>query len=293
MSGDLLVTGASSQIGYCLLTRVLREGREVTAVSRRPPAWKGGLGSGLGWRSFDLARGWPGEAHCTELVHIAPLEFLPALLPAARDSGLERIVAFSSTSVLAKRDSADRVERSQAAGLARAEDAALEAAGARGVRCVIFRPTLVYGVGLDRNLTAMARFIQRWRFLPLPVPASGLRQPVHADDLAALALSAVRAASAGDGIYELGGGTTLSYREMAERVFQALGLEPRVIPVPGILCRAGLSLLRLRRSNAGLRPALLDRLERDLVFDDSAARRDLGWDPRPFQPVADTFQPPA
>jgi len=293
MSGELLVTGASSQLGFCLLARARAADRRVTAISRHRPGWAAGESPGPAWRSADLARGWPIEARGEELVHAAPLELLPPLLPAARDAGVRRLVAFSSTSVLVKRHSADPAERFLAHRLAQAEDAVLAASRAAGLRCVIFRPTLIYGVGLDRNLTTMAGFIRRWRFLPLPAPASGMRQPVHADDLAALALDTVASIPRSGAIYKLGGGTTLSYREMVERVFAGLGLRPRVVPLPAVLCRAGVSLLRLAPSHAQLRPVLLDRLERDLVFDDGAARRELGWDPRPFAPVAEHFRPPA
>ena len=61
----------------------------------------------------------------------------------------------------------------------------MQAARDRNVAGTIFRPTLIYGTGRDRSLAPIARFARRWRVLPLPVGARGLRQPVHAavDDI--------------------------------------------------------------------------------------------------------------
>ena len=58
-------------------------------------------------------------------------------------------------------------------------------AAERGIACTVFRPTLIYGAGTDRSLAPIARFARRWRVLPVPLGANGLRQPVHARDLAA------------------------------------------------------------------------------------------------------------
>ncbi len=79
---------------------------------------------------------------------------------------------------------------------------------------------------------------------------------------------------------------------MVETLFRVQGLEPRILTLPAPLCRAGIRALRLLPRYRQLSPALVDRLERDLVFDDSEARRDLGWRPRAFAPTAAGLRPP-
>jgi hypothetical protein len=42
----------------------------------------------------------------------------------------------------------------------------------------------------------------------------------------------------------------------------------------------------------GVNAEMARRQNRDLVFDDSALRRSLGWSPRPFRPTPEDFRIP-
>jgi nucleoside-diphosphate-sugar epimerase len=60
-----------------------------------------------------------------------------------------------------------------------------------------------------------------------------LRQPVHAEDLAIGAIAAAASGGAAiDKTYAPSGGETMSYREMAGRIFDALGNPRRIISAP-------------------------------------------------------------
>lgn len=87
---------------------------------------------------------------------------------------------------------------------------------------VILRPTLIYGRGRDRNITVIARFIRRFGFFPVLGRATGLRQPVHAEDVALACHRALEAPAATNRAYNISGGETVTYREMVRRVFLAL-----------------------------------------------------------------------
>ena len=123
---------------------------------------------------------------------------------------------------------------------------------------------------MDRNVSAAARFSRRWRCFPLAGPGAGLRQPVHADDLAAAALAALDAEETIAGQFNLGGGETLSYRAMIERIFQALDLRPRFLRLP--------FLARL----PGRIGAMAARMEQDLAFDEGELWSRLGLTPQRF-----------
>src|SRR5450755_1937453 len=96
----------------------------------------------------------------------------------------------------------------------------------------ILRPTLIYAEGRDTNITPLSRLIRRFGFMPLVGGAPGLRQPVHAEDLAIGAIAAASSPAAANKFYSLPGGETLSYREMIGRIFDGLRLPRRTISVP-------------------------------------------------------------
>jgi nucleoside-diphosphate-sugar epimerase len=125
---------------------------------------------------------------------------------------------------------------------------------------------LIYGSGEDANVSAAARFIARFGFFPLAWNAQGLRQPVHADDLAAAALAALDRPQSIGKFYALPGGETLAYRAMIERIFEALGRRPRFVRIPGLAAVSDLA----------------KRMARDQAFDIGPAARDLGYAPRRF-----------
>ncbi len=148
----------------------------------------------------------------------------------------------------------------------------------------MFRPTLIYGAGMDRNVTVIARIIRRFGLFPLFGAASGRRQPVHADDLAAACVAVLAEPKAFNSAYDLGGGETLTYHQMVERVFAAEGRTPRFVPVPLAVFRFAMwcvsRIPRFKDFNA----EMARRMNEDLVFDSSAAVRDFGFAPRTFQP---------
>jgi nucleoside-diphosphate-sugar epimerase len=201
--------------------------------------------------------------------------------------GIRRLVALSSTSRFSKDDSDDAEERQVARCLRNAEEQVQAWAQRHGVEWVILRPTLIYGFGQDKNIAEIARFIRRFGFFPLFGKANGLRQPIHAADVAGACLAALQASCAANRAYNIAGGEKLTYRDMVARVFTALGRRPRLATVPLWVFRLAVTLLcclpRYRQWSA----AMAERMNRDLVFDHSDAERDLGFKPRGFALAAE------
>ena len=282
------VLGASGQIGHFLIRRLAQADESALAISRHPRGAECPTGS-IRWLEGDLDAGMP-AFEAERLVSAGPLDACARWFERTVAPPCRALVAFSSSSLESKADSPDPGERALAERLARAEQVLSNACTARGVALLLLRPTLIYGCGLDRNLTSLARTARRLGSLPLPRSAVGRRQPVHADDLAALALAAQPAP--GTRTYALAGGETLPFRDMAGRVLACLPGLPRLVILPDAVFRAMNSVTRLMRPEAGLSAAQVDRLARDLVFDDAPARNELGWAPRPFRPEARMFEPP-
>jgi nucleoside-diphosphate-sugar epimerase len=153
----------------------------------------------------------------------------------------------------------------------------------------VLRPTLVYGRGRDATLSRIAALARRWRWFPLPRGANGLRQPVHADDLAAAAFAVANAERLSQPAYDLPGGETLAYREMVARVLAMLQPPAKLHLLPPTAFRALLSLAHAAGIARDFGDAALGRMRQDLVFDIEPARRDFGYAPRAFEPAAGMF----
>jgi nucleoside-diphosphate-sugar epimerase len=281
IAAPVLVLGATSLIGRFLVPRLEAQGVDAYALSRGP----GGAGaSHLTWLRVDL--GAPDIAALlppiATVISLSPVWLLPAALPALKARGMTRLVAFSSTSVFTKAASDDEGERGVASRLAEGEAQVKAFCEAQGVAWTLLRPTLIYAEGQDQNVTRLARLIGRLGFLPLAGAGQGLRQPVHADDLAGAALTAAAAPAAEGRAYELPGGETLTYRQMAERVFAALGRRPMILAAPDWLWAAGFALAKPLLKGATAQMG--KRMSADLTFDAEPARRDLAWRPRAFRP---------
>jgi len=215
-------------------------------------------------------------------VCVAPIWVLPDYFSLLDAQGARRVVALSSTSRFTKEDSTDPEEQAMALRLADAEARVREWAECRGVEWVILRPTLIYGLGRDKNIAEIARFIRRFGFFPLFGKANGLRQPIHAAEVAGACLAALQAPSAANRVYNISGGETLTYRDMVARVFSVLGRRPRLLTVPLWAFRLAVVMLRRLPRYRQWSTAMAERMSRDLVFDHAEATRDLGFKQRAF-----------
>lgn len=278
LASPVLVLGATSLIGDFLLARLNAAGIEPMALSRRPPS------DDVCWVDADLAD--PDLADelppVATVFSLSPIWLLPQALPALKASGMTRLVAFSSTSRFTKQNSPDAAERGVAKALADAEAKVEAFCAEHGVAWTVLRPTLIYVEGRDGNVSRLASLIQRFKILPLSGRGEGLRQPVHAEDLAIGALAAAASPAAHDKAYDLTGGETLTYRVMAQRVFEGLGRRPAILGLPPWLFRLLLTLAK--PFYPGATATMGDRMAQDLTFDDAPARRDFGWGPRDFRP---------
>lgn len=276
----VLLTGASSQIGLFLIPRLLPEGHQLFAISRR---WRDGK-DGVEWLIDDVSTPGTSWPVADALIHIAPLRLLPGLLPDFLAKGGRRVICFGTTSRYSKAVSGNAKEQAFAAEQIAAETKVAELCEAANAAWTVFRPTLIYGAGMDRNVAVIAQIVLRFGLFPIFGLASGRRQPVHADDLAAACVSALRESKTFNLAYDLTGGETLNYRAMVERIFNAEGRTPRFLPVPLVAFRAGMwcmsSIPRFKDFNA----EMASRMNEDLVFDSSIAARDFGFAPRQFCP---------
>lgn len=277
----VLVSGATSQIGRYLLARLSQAGVPVLAVSRRPQPpqpgvewWVGDLADAL---SAFKGRSWQA------IVSFTSMEAWAQWLEAQDTPPAPRIIATSSMSVVTKASSAQNDEQAVVDWLRRGETGLTAQATRLGMRWTILRPTLIYGAGIDKSLTPIVERARRVRMFPLPL-ARGMRQPVHADDIARAVMAALRNDAAADRLIEIGGGERLTYAEMFKRVHASMAERTLPVPLPRVLLRL------LAAAVPGARGPV-SRLEQDLIADNGPLQALLGVQPRPFRPDAGMWVP--
>jgi nucleoside-diphosphate-sugar epimerase len=286
----ICVTGATSQIGVFLLPEARAAGHAVTALSRSAPRPSGAPADDLVWIHPEEFPESSTASEVEALISCGPLDLAAGLVAVL--SRLQRVVAFSSSSVLSKADSGDVREREAMAAMVGSEQALMDACARRRLPLLLLRPTLIYGCGLDRNVSLLAAVGHRFGIIPLAGRARGLRQPVHAGDLAGLALRAIEAPSPPDMVSPACGGDTISYREMCKRIARAVPRRVRLLSFPESMLAGAVRAMAHYSRWQGLSPEMVRRQNRDLVFDDSPIREALNWTPRPFAPTPNDFDLP-
>jgi nucleoside-diphosphate-sugar epimerase len=274
-----LVLGATGLVGRHIVNQLAAAGEHPFALSRsehtdtRNIRWFAGnleQASALTFPPFQAL-------YCTVHCHL-----LATALPSLAQSGLQRVVFFTSTSILTKLSSADAAERSQVQLLADSEQEAIAECEKHDIAWTVLRPTIIYDEGWDPSISRLARLIEKFGFFPLAGFGKGLRQPVHAEDLAIGAMQAAASDAAINNIYSVPGSEIITYREMVGRIFDGLDRPRRIIPLPPVLWRTAFHMMRRFLPNANAEMG--SRMSKDLVFDASAAVQDFSWSPRSFHP---------
>jgi nucleoside-diphosphate-sugar epimerase len=273
-----MVIGGSGVVGGYIVAQLVKRGHRPLALSRAA-------------RSDDRVEWYRGDLQNSATLTLPPFTtlfcttdavLLAESLPHLLRPGLKRLVAFSSTSVMTKQDTEVAEERAMIQRLIAAERDIAATCEKHGIDWVILRPTLIYAEGRDTNITPLSRLIRRFGFMPLVGGGQGLRQPVHAEDLAIAAITAATTPAAANKFYSLPGPETITYREMIGRVFDGMGLPRRFVSVSPWLWRAAFALINPLYPQANVAMGL--RMMKDMTFDSTPAVTDLGWRPREFRP---------
>jgi nucleoside-diphosphate-sugar epimerase len=292
----VLVTGASSQLGVFLLPRLLKAGFRVIALSRKATAGLPENSQDLQWihpQAVGIGTKDIPREMCMQvdmLISCGPLQLARKVL--RMQHRLERVVLFSTSSVFSKARSPDRRESDQIAAIVALESELKIHCEQAGLALLCLRPTLIYGCGLDRNISRLAAVIRRHGWIPVAGSAAGLRQPVHADDLAAAAVNALSTEFPLTLDSPACGGSTLSYHHMTELIFDSLNKPRRIIRFPAGAMAILAGLLAKLPAFSGINREMIRRQNTDLVFDDSPLRQALNYNPRPFKPTPEDYEIP-
>ncbi len=276
------VLGASGQVGHFLQRRM---GDAIVPCARSVPDFA--LKLPESWRLFDLWRSQEPPT-CTQLISAGPLSGCVDWLARTGPGALQRVVALSSMSAVHKLASSSAFERNLARQLLDGEQGLLAWTKSHGIECTILRPTLIWGAGIDQSLTPFAKAAARRGVALVPSAACGLRQPVHADDLAALCIALLRRDQAATGVFEAGGSERLALSEMLARTARSMDARVLRLPVPKPLMGP---LASLARQFGGASDALA-RAMNDQCVQDDAVWSCVGIVPRGFRPCRSDWSLP-
>ena len=151
-----------------------------------------------------------------------------------------------------------------------AEQGLMKIAKRTGMEVVIIRPPLVYGPDVKANFLSMMRWLHRG--VPLPLGSiHNRRSLVGLDNLVDLIATCIDHPAAANQIFLVSDGEDLSTTDLLRRMGNALGKQPRLIPIPASLLKFGASILG--------KSAMVQRLCGSLQVDITKTRELLGWSP--------------
>src|SRR5918997_3472776 len=168
----VLLTGATGLLGFELLNGLLAGGDEVRCLVRNESANAARL-DGAGAEVFR------GDANDEEtllralrgadaLLHVAGIEYAPAVVGAARRARVARLVVVGSTIAHSSFEFRSGLKR-------RMEEVVRRS----GLGWTIVRPTMIYGTERDKNVHRLLRFLDRSPVFPIFGPGTNLWQPVY------------------------------------------------------------------------------------------------------------------
>lgn len=291
----MLISGANGALGKRMVWFMQNQNGvdEIIIIGRTQPAWletqkhQSNASKPLRFIKVDLENAEAIAnlpAYATDYyIHCAPIWVVSSNLKMLHDKfAFKRITAFSSTSIISKQQSSSDFEQNLV-DLLQAGEQSVSAFNQLLNNSVcnwtIFRPTLIYGYGEDKNITQIKNFINKFHCFPVVGKAKGLRRPVHIDDLITATWQTLDNSACFNKTFTLSGGECLSYYQMVGRIFFVLNKKPRIISLPKSLLRLALYC------KPGATQEMANRMEMDLNFSSEAAVKAFNYQARAFSNI--------
>jgi dihydroflavonol-4-reductase len=308
-----LVTGATGFVGSHLVEALLAQGRTVRCLVRdaeraRPLAARGVdllVGDAADTptvaralrgveRVFHVAGGGRVSAMSDrglEVLRAANVAPVDALLRAARDAALSRVVLFSSISAMGVQvgvrldeESACRAATPHEIVKVEAEGLAAQAWREHGVPVVVLRPSQIYGPGdLRSEIPRLVRLAARG-WVPLFDGGRGRVPWVYVSDVIDATLLAAASPRAPGRTYIVSDRDSRPFREVVASIARALGRGRGGVDVPKGLAALGVACVERASRALGREPPFtrhrLESICGDRLFSIERARAELGYEPR-------------
>lgn len=275
---QILILGGGSLVGEYLLPMLAERGYRGYVVSRSR------MDGGLHFQWLPTSEVQDASWHLQDkaiIISLWPIWLLVPVMP--QFLGAAQLIALSSTSLFGKAKSLDPEEKELVRNISKAEEHVRVNCETFRIPFTILRPTLIYDGIKDHSITFIAQIIKRFGFFMVAGDAAGLRQPIHAQDVARAVANAIGNERAYNKALNITGGETITYFTMIRRVAESLKRGVHIIPSPKFLLKSMLYVVRAL-GFTDLSPSLFDRMNQDLAYDNAEALSALDYKPRDFYP---------
>ncbi len=143
----------------------------------------------------------------------------------------------------------------------------------------IVRPTLVYDRGGGQEFMMFLQSLTRYPIVSFVGSGRAMKNPVFIDDMAKGLHVIANNEKAYGKTYNFSGGETIRIWDLAHLMLKHQGLSKLFIPIPVPVCRIIAFFMEKIMRRPWLTRYAISRIEQDADLDNSAARKDLGYDP--------------
>ena len=206
----------------------------------------------------------------------AHVELPQKIVAAMRQTGVRRLLHMSALRAAA--DAPSAYLRSKAAG------EAVVLAAAPDLDVTVFRPSVIFGAG-DKFLNTFASLLRVFPVLPLG-GCQARFQPVHIGDVADAFVASLDDPRSFGQVYELGGPTVYTLRELVEYTGELIRVRSRIVALPEPLAHLQALFLSLL-PNPPMTPDNLRSMRVDSVCD--GRHSPPGWQAKALEAVAPSY----
>jgi len=282
----IAVIGATGFVGTSAVRLLVREGYEVSGLSRSGDALAGT--SLVAGDVCDAGTAGALIAGCEYVVHLAPgfssepdtttcvTEGTRIVLDVCREAGVRRLVYLSCLGADASAESPYYRAKWEAETAVRNSD----------LPWVILRPSMVVGRG-DGITQPLADLIRSSPLIPVPGRGRVRCQPIDVEDLARCILISLTDDTLNQQMISVGGPTFLTFRHLVDLVAGQLGAHRPKVLIPLRLVPSIASLLPAGRSL--FLPPRLTQFQQGVVASPGIVKRMFAFEPRSIVPLLGTY----
>ncbi|MGL6159715.1 complex I NDUFA9 subunit family protein [Microbulbifer sp.] len=156
-------------------------------------------------------------------------------------------------------------------------------------RATLVRPSVMFGS--DDAFLSSLKTATLLPVVPLFGKGNNRLQPVYVEDVAAAVVELARQAGGQGQVFELGGGSVYTYRQVLQVVMSHLGRRRVLLPVPFTLWRLLVATLSLMPNPPLTRDQLVLMQSDNMVGENAKTFADLGIDPYSLEDLLDECLP--